>query len=271
MSNKNVIPAEALGQWRSWKMDELGEKPDPVDALPGLSPEQAALLLAAMEPPDQGASAILAAAEPTLAAAPEDDPAAELAPVSAAAYPTAAELEAIHQEAWQAGFDAGKAEGLDRGRAEGAEQALLDAQQKFQAYWAPLSELQKSFEAELDSLSERLSAHVLALAVDCAEKLVGQVVQHDAAILQNLLADALAQLTEQTQQLRVRAHPDELATLQAFLGEQYPQWRMQWVPDATLARGGCRIDTAAASLDLSLETRMHLLRESLGLIDEQVD
>ena len=271
MSNKNVIPAEALGQWRSWKMDELGVKPDPVEVLSGISPEQAALLLAAVEPPDQGASAILAADEPTLAVTSEDTDMPELEAVSAGAYPTAAELEAIHQEAWQAGFDAGLAEGREKGQAEGAERALLEAQQKFQQYWEPLAELQKTFETELGRLSERLSGHVLALAVDCAEKLVGQVVQHDPVILQNLLADALVQLAEQTQQLRVRAHPDELATLQAFLGDQYPQWRMQWVPDDSLARGGCRIDTAAASLDLSLETRMHLLRESLGLTDEHVD
>ena len=267
MSNNNVIPAESLGQWRSWTMNELGAataEPDiaaPPGAAPAPQPE---------EPPVEGASLIMAeAAEETAA----------LETMAAAAYPTAAELEAIHQDAWQAGYDAGLQAGTqagmqageERGRAEGAERALLEAQQQFQQYWEPLAALQQSFEQELSLLGAQLSQEVLSLAVSFAEKMIGEVIRHDPAVLRPLLTEALDELADSVAQVKVQAHPDELATLQAFLGEQYPQWRMQWQADATLARGGCRIETPSAFIDLTLESRLQLLRKGLGLADEHAD
>lgn len=263
MSNNNVIPAEAAGQWRSWTMGELGgtapaapETPPPevVDELPE-------------EPPVEGASAIL-----------DDDDAPlteeEMLPV-ATAFPTAAELEAIHQEAWQAGYDAGlaagEAQGRAEGRAEGAERALVEAQAQFQQYWQPLSDLQQAFEGELAQLGQQLSGDVLSLAVGFAEKLVGQLVSHDAGILRGLLSEALDSLAESVQQVKIQVHPDELSTLQAFLGDQYPQWRMQWVANDSLQRGGCRIEAASSTLDLTLDSRMRLLRQGLGMVDEHAD
>ncbi|MDC7699787.1 FliH/SctL family protein [Vogesella indigofera] len=263
MSNNNVIPAESLGQWRSWTMGELGsaaaepETAPPELAVPAPQPE---------EPPVEGASLIMAEASQ------EAEP---LDAVAAAAYPTAAELEAIHQEAWQAGYDAGLQAGVkageERGRAEGAERALLEAQQQFQQYWQPLSALQQSFEQELSLLGAQLSQEVLALAVSFAEKVIGEVVRHDPAVLRSLLTEALDTLADSVAQVKVQAHPDELATLQAFLGEQYPQWRMQWLANASLTRGGCRIETPSASIDLTLESRLQLLRKGLGLTDEHAD
>lgn len=266
MSNNNVIPAESLGQWRSWTMGELGSAaaapvtapPEPVVAAP--QPE---------EPPVEGASLIMAEASQE----------AEPLDAVSAAYPTAAELEAIHQEAWQAGYDAGLQAGTqagmqageERGRAEGAERALFEAQQQFQQYWQPLSELQQSFEQELSQLGAQLSQEVLALAVSFAEKMIGEVVRYDPAVLRPLLTEALDTVADSVAQVKVQVHPDELATLQTFLGEQYPQWRMQWQADATLTRGGCRIETASASIDLTLESRLQLLRKGLGLADEHAD
>ncbi|MDC7704560.1 FliH/SctL family protein [Vogesella indigofera] len=263
MSNNNVIPAESLGQWRSWTMGELGSAAAEPESAP---PEPAVPVPQPEEPPVEGASLIMAE---------ESQEAEPLDAVAAAAYPTAAELEAIHQEAWQAGYDAGLQAGMqageERGRAEGAERALLEAQQQFQQYWQPLSALQQSFEQELSQLGAQLSQEVLSLAVSFAEKMIGEVVHHDPAVLRSLLTEALDTLADSVAQVRVQAHPDELATLQAFLGEQYPQWRMQWLADATLTRGGCRIETPSASIDLTLESRLQLLRKGLGLTDEHAD
>ncbi|RKQ56980.1 flagellar assembly protein FliH [Vogesella indigofera] len=263
MSNNNVIPAESLGQWRSWTMGELGSAAAVPETAP---PELAAPAPQPEEPPVEGASLIMTE---------DEQDTTSLDAVATAAYPTAAELEAIHQEAWQTGYDAGLQAGMqageERGRAEGAERALLEAQQQFQQYWQPLSTLQQSFEQELSLLGAQLSQEVLALAVSFAEKMIGEVVRHDPAVLRSLLTEALDSLADSVAQVKVQAHPDELATLQAFLGEQYPQWRMQWQADATLTRGGCRIETPSASIDLTLESRLQLLRKGLGLTDEHAD
>ena len=244
-------------------MGELGSAVAVPETTP---PELAAPAPQPEEPPVEGASLIMAEGEQETES---------LDAVATAAYPTAAELEAIHQEAWQTGYDAGLQAGMqageERGRAEGAERALLEAQQQFQQYWQPLATLQQSFEQELSLLGAQLSQEVLALAVSFAEKMIGEVVRHDPAVLRSLLTEALDSLADSVAQVKVQAHPDELATLQAFLGEQYPQWRMQWQADASLTRGGCRIETPSASIDLTLENRLQLLRKGLGLADEHAD
>lgn len=263
MSNKNVIPAESLGQWRSWTMGEIGVAANVVTTEVASPPTVEEPETQPEEPPVEGAFTILDAAEA------EDEQEPPLA--VATAFPTAAELEAIHQEAWQAGYDAGLKAGEEQGRAEGAERALVEAQAQFQQYWEPLSSLQQAFEGELAALGAQLSQDVLALALSFAEKLVGQAVQQNPAILQPLLSEALDSLSETVQQVKVQVHPEELATLQAFLGEGYPQWRMQWVPNDSLLRGGCRIETASTEIDLTLDNRIALLREGLGVRDERAD
>ena len=70
-------------------------------------------------------------------------------------------------------------------------QAQPEAQQQFQQYWQPLATLQQSFEQELSLLGAQLSQEVLALAVSFAEKMIGEVVRHDPAVLREPEAGGL--------------------------------------------------------------------------------
>lgn len=252
MSSNNIIPAEALGQWQSWRFGEIGAQPAP-------QPEAS---IAETEAPAEGVSALQQ--EAVEAAPPEpSEPQEEVPPPPA--YPTAAELEAIHQEAWQAGFEAGKEEGLQQGQAEGAQQALADAAQQFETYWAPLAELQQAMEAQLQQLGAALSAEVLQLAVGFAEQIVASKIALDKAAVLPVLQAALDELGQGLLQARVRAHPEDMAVIQAFAQERFAGVSWQWVADDAVVRGGCVVDTGSVKLDLTLPPRLAALRQALGL------
>lgn len=212
------------------------------------------------EPPVEGAFVIEPPSQDEIDA-PEDE---ELVPMTTA-FPTAAELEAIHQEAWQAGFEAGRQAGEEQGRAEGAQQALLQAAEQFESFWQPLQALQQSYATELAAMEAELAEQLRLLSVQLAEKIVGQVVQHDPGILRLLISDVLEGISQELSQARIAVNPEDMATLQAFWADGASGLRLQWVADASIVRGGCLIQTQLGRIDLSLPERMRRLRAALGV------
>ncbi|WP_174875796.1 FliH/SctL family protein [Vogesella oryzae] len=259
MSNNNVIPAEALGQWQSWRFGELGAQA--ATPQPESPPDKS-------EPPAEGVSALEPAEDITqelVTDLPSEPAEPEVAPP---AYPTAAELEAIHQEAWQAGFDAGREEGLQLGRGEGASQALQEAAARFAEYWQPLSELQSAFEQQLQLLGESLSGDVLTLSVELAERIVAAHIELDRMAILPLLQQALDELGHGLLQAKIKANPEDMAVIQAFVAETHPGVSWQWQADDSVARGGCVIESSQHRLDLGLPQRLQMVRRALGASDD---
>jgi len=184
-------------------------------------------------------------------------------------YPTAAELEAIHQDAWQAGYDAGHQAGLaagqQAGEAAGREAASSVVQQQFADAWAPLAQLAGSFEAELARIEPVLADDVLQLAMVLASKLVGHELVANPTALEPLLRDALLALPPTLKAARLRVNPADLAVVRRFLEREAPQTVWQWVEDSAIERGGCLIDSDGARLDLTLARRRQALAAALGL------
>jgi hypothetical protein len=59
-------------------------------------------------------------------------------------------------------------------------------------------------------------------------------------------------------------HPEDAPLVRARLGESLTQSGWQIVEDATLSRGGCRLECQAGDIDASLEHRWQRLMETLG-------
>ncbi|MBV8047819.1 MAG: flagellar assembly protein FliH [Paludibacterium sp.] len=270
LSNKGIIPADRLSDWQSWSPGELqtGPKPPPPEERPfeGLTPEQVRALTESLAPGEARAPV-----EPL----PEPDDIEQAPPAPQLGYPTAAELESIHQEAWQTGHDAGlaagEAEGRERGLAQGRAEGLAEAQQRFADAWAPLANLAASFSGALGSLESELAEDLLALAVKLAERLVAAHLAVDPRAIEPLLREALAALPSTLTQGRLRVNPQDLEVARAFLQQERPETLWQWVDDPSVPRGGCLLETPSLSQALTQPVRLAAMARALGLAEEAGD
>ncbi|WP_043618772.1 FliH/SctL family protein [Chromobacterium violaceum] len=278
-SNGPIIPGEELESWSSWS-------PASLDGFTqALSPAQL-VAMAQMRRPGLSLAERIAASEPPVAPVPlaEAEALAEQAEAVAAepeeeaqalGYPTAAELEAIHQEAWQAGheagLEAGRAEGFEQGlqagREQGAAQALAEQLPKLEEAWQALRDMGGDFSGELARLEQELARDVLQLAWALAQKLLQQKLERDEQALLPLLQAALAELPSTLANARLRVNPADLAVAREFLQQETPETAWQWVEDAQVRRGGCVIDASSVRLDMTLETRLAAMSRALGLED----
>jgi flagellar assembly protein FliH len=171
--------------------------------------------------------------------------------------PTVEQLQRIEDQARQEGFQ----QGLDEGRAEARRELERQSTQLaalFDALARPL--------ADVDAGVERELAH---LAVVIARQVVRHAVLRAPEALVPLVRELVPMLPASTRQLRIRVHPDEAALLKDALSETDERgWRIE--EDATLSRGGCRLESEYSRLDASLEARLEAAIDA-ALADDAVD
>jgi flagellar assembly protein FliH len=249
-SSNAIIPGEQVTEWRAWSPASFQETAAAPLPLGGCEAE------AAPVPPESELTA--PGEDPEPPAEGEADPTDEAPPSS---YPTAAELEAIHQEAWQTGHDAGLAEGREQGHAA----ALAEASATFARHWEPLQSLADQFAEGLSQVEAELAHDILSFSVGLAERLVAAHLACDPCALESVLRQALSDLPATLGQARLRVNPDDLEVARTFLQQETPETVWQWMSDASIARGGCIIDTAQLRLDLTLAARLDALKSALGV------
>ena len=254
-SSKGVIPADQLGQWRSWTMGEL-------------APQSTGLTVAQMEALSAVAGEAASDGTVTEPVEREEEPIGQQL-----GYPTAAELETIHQEAWQAGHDAGlvagQEEGREQGLAEGRAEGLEAARAQFASAWAPLESMALRFSHELQALEAGLARDVLTLSVRLAERLVAAHLAVDTHAIEPLLQEVLSALPTTVAQGRLRVNPQDLEVARAFLQLERPETVWQWIEDAEVPRGGCLLETASLKQDLTQSARMRAIYAALGLDEDE--
>jgi len=70
--------------------------------------------------------------------------------------------------------------------------------------------------------------------------------------------EATSALPLQTEQMRIKLHPDDLAILQQYYSaEERQQRHWQLRADPTVERGGCLVESEKSSVDRSLTQRVN--------------
>ncbi|OQS32295.1 flagellar assembly protein FliH [Chromobacterium haemolyticum] len=267
-SSNPIIPGEELEGWSTWSpnaLDGLTQKLTPVQLME----------LAQQRRRQQEQAQAESAVEPVSTGAEEDAGAVE-GERAVSGYPTAAELEAIHQEAWQSGHEAGQEagraagyqEGLTAGREQGLAEVRVEQEARFASAWQPLQQLAEGLAQQISRFETELSADWLALALELAGQLSHGLARQNPLLIQELLREALEDLPATLAQARLRLNPADLEVAREFLAQETPETQWQWIEDPEVERGGCVIDTAALRLDLTMSTRIAAMRKALGMDDE---
>lgn len=169
--------------------------------------------------------------------------------------PVAVERDRLQRELAalrDAARDEGARLGFEQGRARAAEE---------QARWRALVDAVAAADAQFEA---QLSHEVARLALEAARQLARGALAADPARVLSIVREALAALPGATGERRIALHPDDAALVRDAFGAtgEAPGWTV--TDDASIARGGCRLRTASADLDATIDARWRRIVAALG-------
>lgn len=157
-------------------------------------------------------------------------------------------------------FERGRQQGFHEGRQEAQRQKVQHAHQLERV----LDELRGRF-AELESGA---ADALLDLAIEIARQVVRREIEIQRDAVLPVVREAVAAIVDQHTHPRVHLHPDDLWLIQADVDTDGLYQGCRFVPDASIARGGCRVETANSEIDATLATRW---RRALGALGVDAD
>lgn len=161
--------------------------------------------------------------------------------------PTAGELERMHAQAHDEGYQAGYAEGL---RQAGEELERIAA-------------LAESLEREVLRVDQEIMQDLLQLSLDIAKQMVRQTVRKNPEVIIGVIRDALSSLPHLNQGAHLIVHPDDAALLHQHMGEHLAQSGWRILKDENMERGGFKVETAHSQIDATLSSRWERIAASL--------
>lgn len=153
--------------------------------------------------------------------------------------------------------------GRQRGLQEGRQTGVAEVKQEFAAEFGRIKSLADKLPQALEAGIDGLEDVAVAIAFESVCKILGG----SAVTLEGVQA-IVRQVTQQaskTEKLVVRLHPGDLeilrngGVLETILSSSTSN-AVSWLPDNSVALGGCMIETDRGSLDARLETQIEKLR-----------
>jgi flagellar assembly protein FliH len=173
--------------------------------------------------------------------------------------PTAEEIAAMQTAAYDEAFARGHSEGREAGRKQGYDEGRREARQQASQLTAALDHLAAPL-ADIDPVVER---SLLELSLSIAEKLVARQLALAPDTIQAVVSEALEAAAGDGSAMRVHLHPDDAALMNELEpATEARRWTL--VPDAAMARGGCRVITDIGQVDARHDTRHAEIERALS-------
>jgi flagellar assembly protein FliH len=234
-----AISKEFQSAYQRWEMTSFGDERPSVQAQRAAEAAAAAAAARAHEPPPQ-----------------QQHPAFQL--------PTAEELEVIRtaarDEGYAEGLDAGQAEGHAAGYEEGLSLGRAEAAEELEH----LRQLATTFGDAVTQADEAISSDVLELALHLARGMVRTAFDVKPDLIIPVVREAIDYLPNLQQPALLMLHPEDALIVRSSIGHELDKngWRV--VEDDSIARGGCRVDTASNQIDAQIGARWQRLTHALG-------
>lgn len=231
MSKRPFMPEHDNGDWRRWRMDELGT-PERERSAPDTQHERS-----------------------------------RQEAIRQRVLQHNAELEALrekarqeaYEEAYQQGFEQGRQAGYDQGLSEGRTAGEQELQRQTQATLAPLQPLAEQFREALDALDHEIIEQLIDLALTTGRQLAGEALETHPEEILAIVRELLHVEPALSGRPRLWLHPADLTLVKAHLGAEFEAAGWQLQPDDQITRGGCRATSASGELDATLESRWHAI------------
>ena len=185
-----------------------------------------------------------------------------------------AEAEEIRRQAYTDGFQAGQAAGLTAAElsieARATEIAKLQTDVRVQTALPALAESIRTLQLERDRWLAHWEETAVNLSAAIAQKIVRAELTRNPQISQVMIREAL-ELATGSSTLRVRLNPHDFAVLQEHGHDEIRRLthhaEIEFNQDATIAPGGCIVETRYGVIDAQIETL--IVRISNELLDAE--
>jgi flagellar assembly protein FliH len=168
----------------------------------------------------------------------------------------AASDQAALQGARQAGYQDGYRDGLV---------ALESFKQSFAAQMtAQLGALVAAFDAEFAGLESQIADSVAASATALARQVVRSELVQRPELVATVAAQAVEAVLLSAKHIRVHVNPDDLALVKEGAADALAARSARLMADATVSRGGCRVESDLGRIDAGIETRWAQAAATLG-------
>ena len=111
---------------------------------------------------------------------------------------------------------------------------------------------------------EQMAQSVARVATGLARQVVRSELAVRPEFVTQVATDAVNAVLLSARHIRVFVHPEDLTLVKQGAGEALSTRGAQLLADATLARGGCRIESDLGQIDASVETRWEQAASALG-------
>jgi len=168
--------------------------------------------------------------------------------------------EAARQQGYAEGFEAGQASGHASGYEEGMQLGRAEAGEEL----AHLQSIAGEFGKAVTEADEAIAADVLELALHLAKNMVRTAFDVRPELILPVVREAVDYLPTLQQPALLLLHPEDALIVRGSIGHELEKTGWRIVEDASIARGGCRIDTASNQIDAQIASRWQRLSHALG-------
>ncbi len=188
--------------------------------------------------------------------------AGEGGPQAAVVLPTVEQIERIHQQARQEGYDAGCGAGYQVGLDAGRDAGLRARNEQTAAEVARLQEVFECFQGELAGADQAIAGDVLALALSLAREMVREALRIKPELMLAVVRECIRHDSLLSQPAQLFLHADDAALVKEYLKQELNECAVR--VDNTLERGGCRVRVGSSQFDAALATRWQRIAQALG-------
>ncbi|MCR8913791.1 flagellar assembly protein FliH [Marinobacter panjinensis] len=184
-----------------------------------------------------------------------------------------------HSEGREAGYQAGFSEGRGKGYQEGYEAGVAEGRE--QGTEQGLAETRKEVDVKLDRLEhllgellvpiqrheDEVETALVNLTTVLARAVVFRELSLDSSHITEVVRHAMASLPSTSENVRVHIHPDDYQWVSEVAGKFEAATSI--VEDASILRGGCKLETRHSLVDFTVEKRFQ--KAIQGMLDKQLD
>ena len=124
--------------------------------------------------------------------------------------------------------------------------------------------LASDFHQRLEALEQQLAGRIAGVALELARQVVRTELMINPELVVDVAEQALGALLASARQVIVRIHPEDHALALPHLNEMLSARGARLVPDATINRGGCVVESDIAVIDAAIEARWDRAAASMG-------